>query len=220
MGSAGIGVKIFRLVLRLLLRMLFRVRIEGKANVPGTPVIICANHLGWTDAFLVLAFLPVEPRIYVLGEEQVKEISWFRKLLIERLQVMIPLDRGKPVEAMRAMKGALNRGGSLLIFPEGQLGTEEGGLAPLQKGAAHLSAQSGVALLPVGLTGTSKLWLRRHLTVRIGKAIEPGPLEGGTAHDKVSNLTEQVAVELRALLPGDGNLPELRLLEKWLTKLL
>ena len=220
LAHAGIGIKAFRTMLRLLFRALFRVRVEGAANVPKSPVIVCANHLGWTDPFLVLLCLPVEPRIYVLGEEEVKEISWFRKLMIERLRVMIPLDRGKPMEALRTMKGALRRGGSLLIFPEGQLGTEEGQLLPLQKGAAHVSVQSGVPLLPVGLTGSSRLWLRRRLIVRVGRPIEPGQLAEGTAHERVDALTDGLTEEMQALLPGDKNMARIRLLEKWLTKLL
>src|SRR5437660_1707801 len=63
--------RLFRLFVRLMMRLLFRVEIEGLENVPGTPVIICANHLGWTETFLVMAFFPLEPRVYVLGEKQV-----------------------------------------------------------------------------------------------------------------------------------------------------
>ena len=220
MARAGMGIRVFRGVLRLLFRTLFRVRIEGEANVPGKAAIVCANHLGWADAFLPLLFLPVEPRIYVLGEEQVQDISWFRRVMIERLRVMIPLNRDKPLEALRTMKGVLSRGGSLLIFPEGHLGTEEGSLSPLQKGAAHLSLQSGAPVLPVGLTGTSKLWLLRHLTLRVGKPIEPAQFGEGAMHDRLDSLTDHLSRELQALLPGDTNSPRVRPLEKWLTNLL
>jgi 1-acyl-sn-glycerol-3-phosphate acyltransferase len=220
MRRAGTRIRIIRLGLKLLFRALFRVRIEGRANVPATtPAIVCANHMGWTDAFLVLLFLPAEPRIYVLGEEQVKEISRARRFLIETLRVMVPLDRDKPLEALRTMKSVLSRGGSLLIFPEGHLGTEEGRLLPLQKGAAHLSLQSGAPVIPVGLTGTSRLWLRRHLTVRVGTPIHPDQFREGAVHDRLDNLTERLTAELQALLPGDNNRPKVRLLERWLTKL-
>jgi 1-acyl-sn-glycerol-3-phosphate acyltransferase len=207
------------MALQLLFRIMFKVRVQGGANVPDSAVIVCANHLGWADVFLVLLFLPVEPRIYVLGEEQVKEISRARHFLIESLKVMIPLDRSKPMEALRTMKSVLSRGGSLLIFPEGHLGTEEGRLLPLQKGAAHLSLQSGTPLLPVGLTGPSKLWIRRHLTVRIGAPIHPDQYQEGAVHDRLEHMTERLSTELQTLLPGDAKLPNVRLLEKWLTKL-
>src|SRR5204862_7009838 len=146
---AAWSLKAFRLALRAIFRLVFRVRVVGLENVPDKPVIICANHLGWTDAFLILLFLPLEPRIYILGERQVAHISKFRNALIRWLQVMVPLDRDKPLEAVRVMGGVLKGGGSLLIFPEGKLGAVEGELQPLQHGAPHLSLHSGVPILPV-----------------------------------------------------------------------
>jgi 1-acyl-sn-glycerol-3-phosphate acyltransferase len=210
---------VFRLVLRAIFRLVFRVRVLGLHNVPDSPAIICANHLGWTDPFLVLLFLPVEPRIYVLGEKQVRRISWLRALVIDALGIMVALDRDKPLHALRTMAGVLHKGGSLLIFPEGRLGTEEGQLLELQDGAAHLSHKSGVPLLPIGLTGTSKLWLRRTLTISIGAPIQPQDFTGDL-RTKIHALTAGLDASMRSLLPGDREHPRLRLLERLLTRLL
>ena len=211
--------KIFRLVLRAIFRLLFRVRVVGLENVPEKPVIICANHLGWTDAFLVLLFLPVEPRVYILGERQVAHISKFRNAMIRWMNVMVPLDRDRPREALRVMGDVLKGGGSLLIFPEGQLGTTEGALQPLQNGASHLSLFSGTPLLPIGLTGTHELWLRSSLTVRIGKPIDPAQF-AGDLRTRMNMLTWHLDREMRTLLPGDKSRPRLKLLNCWLTELL
>jgi 1-acyl-sn-glycerol-3-phosphate acyltransferase len=117
------------------------------------------------------------------------------------------------------MKSVIGQGGSLLIFPEGNLGKHEGSLLPLQNGAAHVSVQSKVPVLPVGLTGTSKLWIRRHLTVRIGKPMQADAPESGSVHSRLDEFTERIGMSMQALLPGDNNLPRVRLLERWLTKL-
>ncbi|HEX8218640.1 MAG TPA: lysophospholipid acyltransferase family protein [Chloroflexia bacterium] len=219
MARAGLRLRLFRWVLSAVFRLVFGVRMSGLEHVPDTPVIVCANHLGWTDPFLVLLFLPIEPRIYVLGEKQVRRISWLRRLVIDALGIMVALDRDKPLHALRTMAGVLHKGGSLLIFPEGQLGTGEGALLELQDGAAHLSQKSGVPLLPVGLTGTSKLWLRRTLTVRIGPPIEPQAF-AGDLRTKLHAMTASLDASMRSLLPGDSEHPRLRLLERWLTRLL
>jgi 1-acyl-sn-glycerol-3-phosphate acyltransferase len=218
-GRARWPIKLFRLLLRVIFHMFFRVKVLGLENVPNTPVIVCANHLGWADPFLILLFLPIEPRIYVLGEQQVAHISAFRRFMITKLQVMVALDRSKPREAIRVMEDVLKRGGSLLIFPEGRLGFDEGELSPLQNGAAHISLVSGAPLLPVGLTGTSQLWLRRHLTVRVGGPIEPTQVTGDL-RTRVTTLTEQLAADMRRLLPGDRDHTKVRLLRRWLTNLL
>jgi 1-acyl-sn-glycerol-3-phosphate acyltransferase len=206
------------LLIQVLFRTFFRVRVVGLQNVPSRPAIVCANHLGWADPFLVLLFFPVEPRIYVLGDEQVKEISSLRTRVIDALQIMVDLDRSKPLEALRTMQDVLRRGGSLLIFPEGRLGEQEGNLHELQHGAAHLSVFSGAPLVPVGLTGTSELWLRRRLIVRIGKSVKPDEFSGDT-RTRVHEITARLEQEMRALLPGDHDQPRVRVLRRWLTNL-
>jgi 1-acyl-sn-glycerol-3-phosphate acyltransferase len=211
-------IKAFRLLIRGLFRVFFRIRVVGLENVPSTPCIVCANHLGWTDPFIVLLFSPVEPRIYILGEREVKQISTFRTTVINRLQIMVDLDRNKPREALRIMEDVLKRGGSLLIFPEGRLGKEEGVLQELQNGAAHLSVYAGVPLLPVGLTGTSELWLRRRLVMRIGGPIDPANFEGDM-RTRIRAMTERLHHNMAALLPGDRDRTKVKLLRKWLTNL-
>ena len=219
-GRAAPRVKAARLVVRGLLRLLFRVRVCGLENVPDRPVIVCANHLGWADPFLILALLPVEPRLYVLGERAGVLRNSFRVRVINALQVMVPLDRNKPREALRIMQGVLARGGSLLIFPEGELGTQEGALQRLQHGAAQLSVHSGVPVLPIGLTGTAELWLRRPITVRVGRPIDPAALPDGDTRSRIHGMTAALETSLRTLLPGDCSHPRLKPLRDRLTNLL
>ena len=218
-GRAAWHVVAARLVLRGVFRLLFRVRVVGLDNVPREQAIICANHLGWADAFLILLFLPVEPRIYALGERAGVLRNSFRIRVIGFFQVMVPLERAQPREALRIMGDVLRRGGSLIIFPEGHLGTQEGTIQPIQPGAVHLSVQSGAPIVPVGLTGTSELWLRRKLTVRIGVPIEPAAF-GGDVRSRLRLMGEALDRSLRALLPGDEEHPRSKPLRDWLTNLL
>ncbi len=215
---AGWYIRLFRVVVRALFKLMFRVRVTGLDNLPDKPVIICANHLGWTDAFLVLLFLPLEPRIYILGERQVAHISRFRNYMIRKLEIMVPLDRDKPREALYVMSGVLKRGGSLLIFPEGKLGAQEAELQPLQQGASHLSLFSNTPILPIGLTGTHELWLRHTLTVRIGQPCNPTQFTGDL-RTRMNTLTWQLDRDMRALLPGVHSQPRIKLLRRWLTNL-
>lgn len=187
-------------------------------NVPKTPVIVCMNHLGWAEGFLVMLFLPPEPRIYGLGERDVVTRTGARVIVANWLEVFIPLDRNKPREAIRLMQDVLERGGSLMIAPEGHLGDREGTIAPLQDGAAYLSVRTGVPLLPVGATGTLELWWRKTLTLRIGNPISPGVFEGDT-RTRTHAMTECLEHEMRALLPGDDQHPKYKPLRDWLTKL-
>lgn len=217
-ATPNLYIRVFRVIVRAIFRVFFRVRVIGLENIPRAPVIICANHLGWADTFLVMSFFPVKPRVYVLAEQEVKDISQFRRRMIDSLEIMVMLDRRKPVQALRVMEDVLKRGGSLLIFPEGKLGTEEGKLQPLQGGAAHASIVTGTPLLPIGLTGTRELWLRRGLTLRIGKTISPAQFDGDT-RARMHNMTDRLSAAMSALLLGDKERARVKLLRRWLTKL-
>ena len=213
------ALRFFRLGLRGLFNLAFRVRVEGVENLPKGQAIICANHLGWADPFLALLYFPVEPRIYVVGEREVAQISSFRNRMLDWLEVMVSLDRERPREALEVVRDVLKRGGSVLLFPEGHLGEREGELLELKHGAAHLSTLTGYPLVPAGLTGTSELWLGRRLTVRVGRPIKPATFEGDT-RDKIRSMTASLDAAMRELLTGDKQRARWKPLRRWLTKLL
>jgi 1-acyl-sn-glycerol-3-phosphate acyltransferase len=212
-------VKAARLAIQGLFRLVFRVRVVGRANLPPEAAILCANHLGWTDAFLLVMFLPVEPRIYVLGERAGVVQNDFRSNFLNVFEVMIPLDRDRPLEAIRTMADVLRRGGSLLIFPEGNLGTQEGTIQPLQPGAAQVSLMTKHPIVPIGFTGTRELWLRRTLTMRIGPPLDPAHYQEGNLRERINALTTALDRSMRALLPGDTARPRFKPLRDWLTHL-
>ena len=145
----------------------------------------------------------------MIGHGHVSELSGFRHWLVDKLQIMIPIDISKPFQALRISEDLLRRGGSLLTSPEGRLGQREGDLTPLQPGAAHASIRTGVPLLPVGLTGTKELWLRRTLTLRIGQTIDPADY-AGDLRTRVNTMTAALDRAMRALLPGDHERPRVR----------
>jgi 1-acyl-sn-glycerol-3-phosphate acyltransferase len=222
-AGANFYVRAFRFAVRALFRLFFRVRVRGLRNLPSTPVIICPNHIGWADPFLILCFLPLEPRIFVLGYslEYISDegARAFRTRIVNSLDVMIPLRVDRPVEAVRVMRDVIKGGASLLIFPEGTyMGANEGTIQPFEEGAAHLSILTGTPVVPVGITGTKELWLRREITLRIGKPVSPIGFEGNT-HERMHAMTSQLETEIQALLPGDHTTARVRLLRKWLTGL-
>ena len=96
LGPASLPIKLLQGAVRLLFGLLFRVRIEGRQYIPRHPVIICFNHLGWTEGFLILLYFPVEPRIYGIGHQYVSELSGFRHWFMDKIQVMIPMDVAQP----------------------------------------------------------------------------------------------------------------------------
>ena len=208
----------FRLFARTLFAAVFRVRVRGRRNLPAGPVVLCMNHVGWADLFTPLLFLPPKPRFYVLGEEQVKYLSGFRSWLIDHLEIFIPLDRSKPLEALNGMADVVRRGGSLLVYPEGVVSHTEGELQALQEGGAHVAILTGAPLVPGGVTGAVDLWLGKRLTLRVGRPIRPQDF-AGTLEERREAMTRELAAAMRALLPGEPPQPGRKLLRRRLTHL-
>lgn len=215
-----LGAWILRVLVGALFRLVFRIRVEGREQIPPGPCVICANHLGWSDPFLMLLFLAPNPRLVMLGLHP-RAISAFRSWVVDHLGVLIELDRAHPVEGLRQALAALEAGNTLLVFPEGTYkGAQEGTLQTTYPGAAYLSLASGRPIVPVGLTGSKELWVRRPITIRIGPPLwpQPGP---GTRHQQAEALTGEIRSALLALLPGDreGAAMRVRLLRHPLTVL-
>ena len=75
-----------------------------------------------------------------------------------------------------------------------------------------------MSLLSVGITGSKDLWLRRPLTMRIGRPIQPDDFVGDK-RTRVRALTAALDQAMRALLPGDPARPgffQLVYGERWL----
>ena len=210
--------KAFRSFARTVFSAVYRVRIVGRRNLPATPAILCINHLGYADLFVPLFYLPTKPLIHVVGEEHVKHVSAFRNWLIDHMNIMVPVDRSKPLEALYTMVDVLRADGSLLMYPEGIVSHTEGALQPLQEGAAHAAILANVPLVPAGITGAADLWFRKPLTLRIGPAIDPAAFAGDLDTRRAA-MTAELTSRMRALLPGEPPYAGRKLLKNWLTHL-
>jgi 1-acyl-sn-glycerol-3-phosphate acyltransferase len=212
--------RVARVVIRLLLALFFRVQVEGRERIPtGRPLICAANHHSWLDPFLLLAILPLAPRRYALGINAGAAVSPVWRRIIGPFHTLIPLDRARPQAAIHAMEDILERGNTLIIFPEGGIGPGDGRVRPLQSGTAYLAQRTGYPILTVGITGSYDLWWRKRLTVRIGPCIDPAHFVEGTARARRTALLADLRAQIQALLVRERAHHGPTLLRKTLTNL-
>ncbi|MDP9325902.1 MAG: 1-acyl-sn-glycerol-3-phosphate acyltransferase [Candidatus Dormibacteraeota bacterium] len=208
---ASLLFRCLRTVLAPLIKALFRVRIEGRENVPEGAFVIAANHLGWLDSFLILMAFPPEPHVHFLGAVRglaARKAQW---RIVRWVGGYIPVDmehRGDP-RLYRHVERCLEAGGAVGFYPEACYGCP-GELQPFRKGFAHFAVGARVPVVPVALNGTDRLWLRREVSVVIGE-----PLRG----DEVDELVDRTRGVLDGMLPPPTDLPRTRLLEAGLTNL-
>src|SRR2546423_4603069 len=78
--KATLAYRALRLWAVPLLHALFRIRVEGREQIPkATPYVLIANHLNWLDSFAILATFPAEPRVHFLGDTTLlvaRRVQW------------------------------------------------------------------------------------------------------------------------------------------------
>ncbi|WP_427157639.1 lysophospholipid acyltransferase family protein [Aliinostoc sp. HNIBRCY26] len=107
----------------------------------------------------------------------------------------------------RIVLGILAHGDSLIIFPEGRLGTQEGQLhLPLKRGTVIYALRAGVPIIPAALIGTQDLYWGKKLTVRFGEPLHfPTTVRPNRQEVEAALATLQNAIA--SLLPHDYQEP-------------
>jgi 1-acyl-sn-glycerol-3-phosphate acyltransferase len=198
-----------------LLHVLFRFQVEGRENIPtDRNYVLIANHLNWLDSFAILAIFPMEPRVHFLGDTTLLVTHKVQWALVKAVAGFIPVNRQARPDTLlfQHVNKCLERGGVVAIYPEGNYGPAEGELTPFKKGFAHFAVENNVPVLPVAISGTQDLWLRKRVRLIIGRPIE------GTGHS-VDSLVGIAEARMRELLPCYQDPGGVKLLRHGLTHL-
>jgi 1-acyl-sn-glycerol-3-phosphate acyltransferase len=179
------------------LHALFRIAVDGRDHIPtDRNYVLIANHLNWLDSFAILASFPAEPRIHFLGDATIlvtRKVQW---ALVKSVGGFIPVNRKVRPDTVlfHHANQCLQRGGVVAIYPEGNYGLKEGEVTPFKKGFAHFAVENQVPVLPVAVSGTQDLWLRKRVRLIVGLPIE------STGHS-VESLVTLAEDRMRQLLP-------------------
>lgn len=147
-------------------------------------LIVAANHRSFLDPFAIGATLPWRRPMNYVAKVELFERRW-QGWLLSRLGAF-PIRRGESDElAMTTARLAVERGGTVCIFPEGTR-IRRGTLAAPKRGVGRLALQTGAPVVPTAVFGSERVrrgWrIRpRQVRVRLGKAMtfptvdEPSP---------------------------------------------
>lgn len=149
------------LACRVLRLLVSRVDVTGLEHLPAQgPFLICPNHQGFPDPFLLCGVLPLRTfrEMFVVGAAEYFESPLMR--WVARQINLVPVNPDASlVPAMRAGAFGLSHGKVLLLFPEGERSID-GTVKRFKKGAPILARQRGVPIVPVSLRGIWELWPR------------------------------------------------------------
>jgi HAD superfamily hydrolase (TIGR01509 family) len=191
-----------RIVSWVVVRSYLRLRLEGRERLPRTPAIYCFNHLNWVDPFLLMAVLPMRPRLTFFGPKEEDMSVGGRNRLMTWTGATIPYRPGKNnlIEATRRVRAVIAAGGVIAIAGEGRIQPFESELRPLNEGAAYFALREQVPLIPIAIHGTSWLGFGRRVRVVIGEPLRP---VGRPNRENVDALTARCWAALHELVRGE-----------------
>jgi 1-acyl-sn-glycerol-3-phosphate acyltransferase len=190
---------------RPVVRRLFHLHVEGDQHVPATgPAIIAANHMSFFDHIALAVAVP--RRVNFVGKAEYLD-SWKTRRLLPALG-MIPIDRSRPRRAVAALEQAadvLQDDEVFAVYPEGT-SSRDGALHAGHTGVGHLSATTGVSIIPAGIVGTDRIQppgarLPRPSTLAVvsfGAPIDPAAYKG-THRERRRHITADVMRAIRQL---------------------
>ena len=187
-------------------RKIWKIRYYGMDHLdPDTKYIFCPNHESHFDGLWVMGGLDDERRDSMCSIAA----AYLLRRRIYRLGLMmmggIPVHRHtNTAPAMKRALECLESGRyNLLIHPEGTR-TRDGSLGTFKPGAARLSLDSGVAIIPVAICGSYEIFppdrkiphffygkrFRKYpLEIRFGNPISPG---GRTEEEITMEIRDQI----------------------------
>jgi lyso-ornithine lipid O-acyltransferase len=125
---------------------LHEIDVEVRGELPASPAILVANHLGYIDPLVLCSLLPLSP----IAKSEISDWALIG-VPLERLNVSF-VRRGDAHSGARVLLRSLRTlgaGVSVLNFPEGT--TSRGGLLPFHLGAFWLARRTGLPVVPVSI---------------------------------------------------------------------
>ena len=142
-----------RLVIWALTHTVYRVRVEGRDNIPerGGALFVC-NHVSLADACFLIA--STDRQIRFIMHKSYYEKWWLNP--IARMLRVIPISSElRPREMIKSLQAAtdwIKEGHVVCIFAEGQI-TRTGQMLPFRKGFQRIMKGVDAPIIPVNLDG-------------------------------------------------------------------
>ena len=161
---------------------------------------------------MIGALLPWRRRIQFVAKVELFEKRW-QGWVLSRLGAF-PIRRGQSDEtAMETARMIVERGGTVVIFPEGTR-IRRGSLGRPKRGVGRLALETGAAVLPVAVQGSEQVrrgWRIRPRKVRLraGKPIT-FPRTERPSPALAANVTERIWPNIELQWEWLGGLPPLR----------
>jgi 1-acyl-sn-glycerol-3-phosphate acyltransferase len=169
---------LFRGVSWVLLRVFFRMKVEGRENIPAQgPLVVVANHESFLDGFVVGSVLMKRQATFLAAPWLYSQpvVGSF----VRSIGAIPAYGAGAEVAALRESIRILQKDGTVALFPQGGIARGE-----IAGGAIFVAIKAPAPILPMRVTGAGKAlplgrwWpsLFTRITVSVGAPIAASEL--------------------------------------------
>ena len=189
-----------------LLLVVYRLRWQGRENVPPGGCVLAANH--WSNFDPWPLGIPLFPRRFLRFMAK-KELFWQPLGWVVKAGGGFPVDRGKRDQQAIDTAVELCRAGHVVVmFPEGTRrakGLRKKYEARWHNGAARIALAADVPLVPAGIAGTNRLKRLGPLRVAYGPPVETADLVGLDESVAAQRATDRLRVAIAELEASVGS---------------
>lgn len=189
----------------LFLDFIFIKKLRVPGNLPKGPYVICANHCSYLDIIQMYLILPGTKFMFI-GKAEL--LRWpILNIFFKKMDIGV--NREKRHSAMRSIfraKKEIEKGWSIVIFPEGGIPVNNPKLNAFKQGAFKMAIEEQVPILPITLIDNWRLFeTNPPLTAMAHPGVsrvvihDPVPTVGMTKKDLV-NLRQHVFEVINAPL--------------------
>lgn len=166
---------------------------------PHTPYMFCQNHINHFDYCTMYRATPHFKQGLELEEHfRYPVYGWFM-----RQRGTIPVARsasGQSPAVMARMREEIEKGHSLLVFPEGTR-TRDGRVGPFHRGVFYIARDLSIPIVPVAVTGMQEVMRADSWIIRPGRTItvfcERPVITEGIADERIDEVVERVRAPIK-----------------------
>lgn len=132
-----------------------RPKVIGDFPSDGRTYILCPNHSSYIDILILYAIYP--HYIIFLGKKELGKVPLLN-IFFKKMNILIDRVNAKAShESITAVVKQMNKGRSVVIFPEGTISKSAPEMRPFKNGAFRVALENKISILPISLPKNHRL---------------------------------------------------------------